>query len=137
MMKVETIEQLKQLQETILRERDHRPCVRVCGGTGCRARGSEEVLTQLKTALQQEGMDGGVEVKLTGCHGLCERGPLVMIHPQEIFYQSVEADDVKAVVAETVKKGAVIERLLATDPVSLERVKHEQEIPFYRKQQRR
>lgn len=135
-MKVETIEQLKWLQEAILRQRDHRPCVRVCGGTGCRARGSEEVLTQLQKVLHQEGLDGQVEVKLTGCHGLCERGPLVLIHPQEIFYQSVEPDDVGEVVSETVKKGTVIERLLAIDPVSLERVKHEQEIPFYRKQYR-
>jgi NADH:ubiquinone oxidoreductase subunit F (NADH-binding)/(2Fe-2S) ferredoxin len=136
MMKVETIEQLKELQQTILGQRDHKPCVRVCGGTGCRARGSEDVLMQLKTVLQQECIEGEVDVKLTGCHGLCERGPLVMIHPQEIFYQSVEADDVREVVGETVKKGALIERLLATDPVSLERVKHEQEIPFYRKQER-
>lgn len=134
-MKVETIRQLKRLQEAILRQRDHRPCVRVCGGTGCRARGSEEVMRRLKSGLADRGMESEVEVRLTGCHGLCERGPLVIVHPQETFYQGVQPDDVSDLIG-TVKDGELVERLLAIDPETSERVKHEQELPFYRKQQR-
>mgnify|MGYP000663426824 FL=1 len=135
-MKVRTLEQLGTLAEHLRTARDHKPCVRVCGGTGCRARGSEEVLARFQALLQEEGLAETVELKFTGCHGLCERGPLVSLAPQEIFYQSVEADDVRAIVTETLRRGVVIERLLAQDPATGRRVRREQELPFYRRQYR-
>ncbi len=135
-MKIRTLEQLKALQGELRAARDHKPCVRVCGGTGCRARGSEEVLARFTTLLQEAGLAEAVDLRFTGCHGLCERGPLVSLAPEGIFYQGVEADDVRAIVMETLARGVVIERLLAQDPVTGKRVRREQEIPFYRRQHR-
>ncbi len=135
-MKIRTLEQLRALAEELRAARDHRPCVRVCGGTGCRARGSEEVLARFKTLLQEMGLTEAVDVKFTGCHGLCERGPLVSLAPQEVFYQGVEADDVRAIVTETLARGTVIDRLLAQDPRTGKRARREQEIPFYQRQHR-
>jgi len=135
-MKVRTLEHLKALAEELRAARAHKPCVRVCGGTGCRARGSEDVLARFTTLLRETGWAEAVDVKFTGCHGLCERGPLVSLTSPEVFYQGVRADDVPAIVTETLARGLVIERLLAQDPVTGQRVQREQELPFYRRQQR-
>jgi NADH-quinone oxidoreductase subunit F len=135
-MKIRTLEQLLVLERELRAVHDHKPCVRVCGGTGCRARGSEDVLARFQELLEQKGLRGSIELKFTGCHGLCERGPLVSIAPSEVFYQSVEADDVAAIVGETLEHDRVIERLLASDPVTGARVRREQELPFYRRQHR-
>ncbi len=135
-MKIRTLEQLMMLERELRAARDHKPCVRVCGGTGCRARGSEDVLARFQELLERKGLHESIELKFTGCHGLCERGPLVSIAPSEIFYQSVEADDVAAIVEETLEHDRVIERLLASDPVTGARVRREQELPFYRRQHR-
>jgi NADH-quinone oxidoreductase subunit F len=135
-MRVRTLEQLRALEHELRATRDRKPCVRVCGGTGCRARGSEDVLGRFRAVLESEGLADAVEVKFTGCHGFCERGPLVSLAPQEVFYQGVEVDDVPAIVTQTLARGAVIERLLAQDPITGKRVRQEQEIPFYRRQQR-
>jgi len=135
-MRVRTLEQLRAVEHELRATRDRKPCVRVCGGTGCRARGSEDVLGRFRAVLESEGLADAVEVKFTGCHGFCERGPLVSLAPQEVFYQGVEVDDVPAIVTQTLARGAVIERLLAQDPITGKRVRQEQEIPFYRRQQR-
>ena len=135
-MRVRTLEQLRALEHELRATRDRKPCVRVCGGTGCRARGSEDVLGRFRAVLESEGLADAVEVKFTGCHGFCERGPLVSLAPQEVFYQGVEVDDVPAIVTQPLARGAVIERLLAQDPITGKRVRQEQEIPFYRRQQR-
>ncbi|GBC78462.1 NADP-reducing hydrogenase subunit HndC [bacterium HR08] len=135
-MKIRTLEQLMALEQELCAARDRKPCVRVCGGTGCRARGSEDVLARFQTQLREVGWAEAVDLKFTGCHGLCERGPLVSLTSPEVFYQGVEADDVPAIVAETLVRGVVIERLLAHDPMTGQRVRREQELPFYRRQQR-
>ncbi len=135
-MKIRTWAQLKALQQELRTASASKTCVRVCGGTGCRARGSPAVLARFRELLQKKGLAESIELKFTGCHGLCERGPLVSIVPRGIFYQGVDADDVAAVVSETLERAQVIERLLAHDPVTGERVLSEQEIPFYRRQRR-
>ena len=66
--------------------------VRVCTGTGCTASGGLKVAAALQTALESNGKHGPVEVKSTGCHGFCERGPLVVLEPGGILYQGVAAD---------------------------------------------
>jgi len=77
-----------------------------------------------------------VELKVTGCHGFCERGPLIVVYPQKIFYQRVSPDDVSEIIAETIIKGNIIDRLLYVDPVSGERAQFEKDVPFYKRQQR-
>jgi NADH:ubiquinone oxidoreductase subunit F (NADH-binding)/(2Fe-2S) ferredoxin len=128
---------LHKLQDRLTRERrSGKPCISICGGTGCRAYGSEEVYASCRDAIESQGLGSRVELKLTGCHGFCERGTLVVIHPEKIMYTQVKPEDATEIIAESVINNNVIERLLYTDPVSEKKIKHEHEIPFYKKQHR-
>ncbi|HQL40227.1 MAG TPA: (2Fe-2S) ferredoxin domain-containing protein, partial [Anaerolineaceae bacterium] len=68
-----------------------RPTISVCGGTGCRVYGSEQVWGAFRQELEAQGANSLLEynVKVTGCHGFCEKGPLVVIRPQGILYTHV------------------------------------------------
>ncbi len=135
--KLRSATELEQLRVEILSQRKpEKPCISVCGGTGCRAHGCEDVANAFKNEIERQGLTKQVELKVTGCHGFCERGPLVVLHPGKIFYQRVRPDDVSEIVAETIAKGNVIDRLLYVDPVSGEKTQFEEDVPFYKKQQR-
>jgi len=110
----------------------------VCCGTGCLANGSADVADAFATELSARGLDADVKLafKRTGCHGFCQRGPLVVMMPDETFYQRVKPKDVAAIVEKTVAGGEIIERLLYKDPNSKQRIARYHEIPFYRKQTR-
>jgi NADH-quinone oxidoreductase subunit F len=128
---------LEALRNAIAAERDpDRPCITVCGGTGCHSFGSEVVSDAFKAEIAKNRLANKVEVKVTGCHGFCEKGPLVVIKPKDIFYQKVKAEDVPEIVAETVVKGNIIDRLLYTDPDTKKKITYEPEVPFYNKQKR-
>ncbi|MBU1937790.1 SLBB domain-containing protein, partial [bacterium] len=77
-----------------------------------------------------------IEIRTTGCHGFCERGPLVVLQPEGIFYQQVKPADAKPIIEQTIQKGEVIEKLLYRDPQTKEVLTHEKDIPFYSKQMR-
>ncbi|HHZ03538.1 NADH-ubiquinone oxidoreductase-F iron-sulfur binding region domain-containing protein [Acetomicrobium hydrogeniformans] len=111
------------------------PMVRVCCGTGCVSNGSMEVLKAFEEALQGVG-EVEATAKFTGCHGFCERGPIVIVSPGEIFYQNVKPKDVHEIVQRTILRGEVIERLLYRDPVTKKTFKKDHEIPFYANQHR-
>ncbi|MFW6158564.1 MAG: NADH-ubiquinone oxidoreductase-F iron-sulfur binding region domain-containing protein [Planctomycetota bacterium] len=113
-------------------------CVRVCIGTGCAAKGSRKLLELFREAAGQAEADVEVrpEVKCVGCHGFCERGPIVVVEPGNIFYQRVEEPDVAEIFRETVLGGRVVERLLYDDPATGTRATTPDEIPFYNVQQR-
>jgi len=117
--------------------------VRVCIGTGCAAKGSRR-LYELFTKAANE-TDARVQaVKCVGCHGFCERGPIVVIQSGDpstalgagVFYQQVEEPDVAEIFRETVLGGRVVERLLYEDPTTGERARAADEIPFYKAQER-
>ena len=77
-----------------------------------------------------------IEIRASGCHGFCERGPLVVIRPEMICYTNVETTDVSQILSDTLLEGKVIDRLLYQDPTTKEKIVHEQDIPFYKFQQR-
>ena len=77
-----------------------------------------------------------VGVKCTGCHGFCERGPLVVVDPGNLFYQEVKAEDVPEIWRESVMAGRVVERLLYSDEQTGRLCTTPEEIPFYREQTR-
>jgi NADH-quinone oxidoreductase subunit F len=110
--------------------------VTICGGTGCQACGCRPVIDALTDRLREEGLSESVHVLVTGCHGFCEQGPLMMIDPNHILYCRLKPEDVDEVVSETIRGGKVVERLLYVDPVSGEAVRSESEVPFYRLQDR-
>jgi NADH-quinone oxidoreductase subunit F len=134
---IKTLNDLENLRKSILAEhRPDQPQVTVCGGTGCLSNGAERVAAAFTEEMKKQGLDGQVVLKITGCHGFCERGPLVTIHPQEIFYQRVAEKDTPEIVAETLKKGKIVERLLYVDPQNEEKIARHDDIPFYKHQVR-
>ena len=110
--------------------------ISVCGGTGCQAYGCEAVAQAFEDALWNLGIRDKVGFFKTGCHGFCERGPIAVVRPENIFYQKVKTEDVPEVIGRTVLGGEVIDRLLYTDPTSGKAIAKEDEIPFYTGQQR-
>ncbi|HUU93854.1 MAG TPA: NADH-ubiquinone oxidoreductase-F iron-sulfur binding region domain-containing protein [Phycisphaerae bacterium] len=110
--------------------------VTVCGGTGCSAFGAVDVQKAFEEELQQRGLADRIPVKRTGCHGFCEKGPVVVILPEGIFYPNVEADQVPEIVEETVLGDRVIRRLLYVDPATGKRIARDHRLPFYAKQTR-
>ncbi|HHF42572.1 MAG: NADH-quinone oxidoreductase subunit NuoF [Candidatus Aminicenantes bacterium] len=133
-MKVTNIEKLK---EKILRSRDKtKTWVTVCGGTGCQAYGCQKVVKAFQEEIKRLGLGDSVGVRTTGCHGFCERGPLVVIQPEGIFYQRVSVEDVPEIINETVVNKKIVERLLYKDPQTGQKIIHEHDVPFYSKQKR-
>jgi NADH:ubiquinone oxidoreductase subunit F (NADH-binding)/(2Fe-2S) ferredoxin/NAD-dependent dihydropyrimidine dehydrogenase PreA subunit len=109
--------------------------VAVCTDTGCRACNSMRVYEALENEIEKKSLPR-VELKATGCHGFCEKGALVLIHPLEVLYVQVKPEDAREIVARTLAKGEVVERLLYRDPATGERVRLEGEIPYYKRQMR-
>ena len=133
--RINTPSDLEARRKAIVASRDpNRACVTICGGTGCRVYGSEKVIDILQAEISKNGIEA--DVRMTGCHGFCEQGPVVVIQPQGIFYKSVKLEDVPDIIRKTVARGEVIERLLYTDPVTGEKIAHEHEVPFYARQTR-
>ncbi len=110
--------------------------ISVCNGTACLASGAEAVFDAFMDEIEKRELNIQVELKSTGCHGFCEQGPLVVVHPDKIFYRRVTPDDIPQIVTETVLQGKIIERLLYVDPVTNKKISHEQDVPFYKKQTR-
>jgi len=129
--------QLVNLREEIIASQDpEQVCITVCCGTGCSASGAGDVMAAFEEELQKQGLEAKIATRRTGCHGFCERGPLVVIYPKKIFYQRVSVKDVPEVVTETIRKDNIIERLLYVDPTSAKKIVYEDEVPFYRYQER-
>jgi NADH-quinone oxidoreductase subunit F len=136
-LKLNSERDLSAFRESLLKERDpNRRLVTICGGTGCRAWGGEEARTAFIEEIAKQGLKDEIGVMQTGCHGFCERGPVVVIRPEEVFYQQVSVSDIPEIVSETLKHGRVIERLLYADPATGKVVTYDHDVPFYKGQQR-
>ena len=111
--------------------------VLVCGGTGCTSSGSETLLTLLEEKLTEYGLDKEVKPIRTGCFGLCEAGPVVIVYPEGTFYSHVAPNDVEEIVSEHLLKGRVVKRLLHHDKQAETAVDLSlEEMPFYKHQTR-
>ncbi len=117
-----------------------KPCIAVCTGTGCLALGAAKVVAALREEIKRQDLDGRVILLLarraTGSPGFCERGPILVIYPEEICYLQVQPGDAKEILAETIVRKKIIDRLLYVDPAGGEKCIHESEIPFYKNQKR-
>ena len=114
----------------------YRSHVLICGGTGCISSGSEKVLEAFKKGLIDKGLDKEILVVSTGCHGMCEMGPIVIVYPEGTFYSRVEPSDVPELIEEHLYKGRVVDRLTYKGLNKAADVPHYSEIPFYKKQHR-
>jgi len=129
-------QELEALRESIIKNRDpSQTCIVICGGTGCLALGAQGVITNFRREIEEGGLGNKLALRITGCPGFCERGPLVVIKPENILYQQVKGEDVAEIVSETVK-GNIVDRLLYTDPGTGKKITYEHEVPFYKKQKR-
>jgi len=108
--------------------------VAICAGTGCRASGSVQVKEAFEAEFKKQNMD--VDVLATGCLGFCEKGPMVIIHPDKYFYEHVKVEDVPEIISKTIAKGEVISRLLYRHPDTQKALFREDDLPFYKKQHR-
>jgi NADH-quinone oxidoreductase subunit F len=137
MSQIKSPAELDAFRKGILAKRDpETPCISVCAGAGCIASGADKVIDAFETEIEAQGMKTNVVTKGTGCPGFCERGPIVVIYPEEICYLGVTAEDVPEIIAKTIKEKKVVDRLLFEDPVTGEKAVHESDIPFYRNQER-
>ena len=89
--------------------------VLVCGGTGCTSSGSKAVQAAFEENINACGLAEEVKLVQTGCFGLCELGPVVIIYPEGTFYSRVTPADVKEIVEEHLLKGRIVERLVYAD----------------------
>ncbi len=136
MPRLHSAAELERMRAGILSGRDPgKPCIAVCGGAGCHGLESGKLVGAFEEEIDRQGLGAKVEVRATGCHGFCEKGPNVVISPGEICYFEVKPEDVPDIVARTAK-GEVLERLVYAHPVTGERAVHMDEVPFYKHQTR-
>jgi NADH:ubiquinone oxidoreductase subunit F (NADH-binding)/(2Fe-2S) ferredoxin/Pyruvate/2-oxoacid:ferredoxin oxidoreductase delta subunit len=126
----------KYRQEVVSRRDPNTPCISICVGAGCIASGADEVIAAFEAEIEKQDLKTEVDTKGTGCPGFCERGPVVVIYPEEICYLQVTPEDVPEIVSQTIKEKKVVERLLYVDPTTGEKATLESDIPFYKNQVR-
>ncbi|MBB6216162.1 NADH-quinone oxidoreductase subunit F/NADP-reducing hydrogenase subunit HndC [Anaerosolibacter carboniphilus] len=110
--------------------------IMVCCGTGCLASESEKVLKNLEVIAKARGYAEEVQIIKTGCFGFCEQGPIVKVEPDNVFYVRVSPKDAKDIIDEHIIKGRKVERLLYVEPNEKEKIKKQEDMPFYKKQLR-
>ncbi len=136
MTEIKTISDLEALQKELQNYRNSfKSSLVLCGGTGCRASRSHDLIEAVKAELAKQGKND-VLLRATGCHGFCEQGPIVIVEPGNIFYCKVSPDDAEEIISKTVNNGEIIERLLYMDPVLGNTIQTESEVPFYQAQDR-
>ncbi|SHE33990.1 NADH-quinone oxidoreductase subunit NuoF [Desulforamulus putei] len=126
---------------------DQKMRILVCAGTGCVANGSLKVYESLKNLIAEKGLlaevdlvkevsHEGIGVSISGCHGFCQMGPLVRFEPSGLLYCKVQQEDCAEIVETTIVNNGIVNRLLYVDPNTGEKVKTQDEIPFYKRQVR-
>jgi NADH:ubiquinone oxidoreductase subunit F (NADH-binding)/(2Fe-2S) ferredoxin/Pyruvate/2-oxoacid:ferredoxin oxidoreductase delta subunit len=108
----------------------------VCGGTGCTSSESLKLMDELNASIKRHGLAEEVEVVTTGCFGFCEKGPIVKVYPDDVFYVSVKPEDAEEIIAEHALKGRQVERLLYVEPNLNVKLEGQRDLPFYKKQVR-
>jgi NADH-quinone oxidoreductase subunit F/NADP-reducing hydrogenase subunit HndC len=106
----------------------------VCGGTGCKASQSDKIQAELKSIIEEKGLDNDIQVIMTGCFGFCEKGPIVKMMPDNTFYTQVTPEDCREIVEEHLVKGRKVNRLLYEDPKNHEHISDSKHMGFYKKQ---
>ena len=116
----------------------YRAHVLCCGGTGCTSSGSAQIIERFEQKIKEAGLEKEVKVVRTGCFGLCEAGPVVIVYPEGTFYSRVKVEDVDEIVSEHLLKGRHVQHLVYTDHATHEQNANKglQEINFYKHQKR-
>ncbi|MBK5252747.1 MAG: NADH-quinone oxidoreductase subunit NuoF [Peptostreptococcaceae bacterium] len=117
----------------------YRSHVLICGGTGCTSSGSDKIEARFHEEIKKNGLEKEVKVIRTGCFGLCEVGPVVVVYPEGSFYAHVKEEDAKTITEEHLLKGRIVKDLLYYESIEedSDQVKSINEVEFYKKQVRR
>ena len=107
-----------------------------CGGTGCHASNSQELMANLREEIRKAGLEADVRVIQSGCFGFCAQGPIVKVMPDNVFYVQVKPEDAAEIVEKHVVGHEVVERLLYVEPTLKEKIHDYAKMPFYAKQER-
>ncbi|MEJ2683350.1 MAG: NADH-ubiquinone oxidoreductase-F iron-sulfur binding region domain-containing protein [Candidatus Sulfobium sp.] len=136
MGKLNSIDDLKKLRALLEEETfaPDIPRIRMCSGTACTATGTPKVLTALEEEAARRGIK--IDVVKTGCQGLCQKGPVMRVEPQGIFYQKVKPEHARWIMTYTVAGGVPYRQSLYREDILSEPVPEMTNIPFYRKQLR-
>ncbi|MDI6452709.1 NADH-quinone oxidoreductase subunit NuoF [Peloplasma aerotolerans] len=110
--------------------------VLICGGTGCLSSQAKQIKEKFEEQLELMDMKNEVGLILTGCFGLCEKGPVVIVYPGETFYTHVKIEDVITICQEHLLKGRPVEKLMMKDPIEKTKIKNISQLKFYSKQKR-
>ena len=135
--KLGSVAELEELRKSILSKRDQKkPCIAICGGTGCHALGNRDIINAFEKEIEKQSLKNKVDIRETGCPGFCEKGPIVVIYPEEICYVEVAPEDAAEIVTQSIVGKKVVDRLVYTDPNTGVKAVHQAEIPFYKSQMR-
>ena len=131
-------EQYKQLLATRLGVvvDDDTKMILVCGGTGCHASESDKIVKNFQDLIEKNGLNDKVFASISGCFGFCEKGPIVKIFPENVFYVQVKPEDTDEIFEQHILNGKKVTRLLYEEPTLNEKKETSDEIPFYKLQQR-
>ena len=140
---MKTIEEIHKIREEKRKELDLRVNTKldirqkdilVCHGTGCTSSKSPKILEEFKRIIKEKNIEK-VRVIKTGCFGLCAKGPIVIIRPEDTFYAMVKPEDCEEIIQTHIVEGNRVERLLAKD-IDGSKVNSLDELSFYKKQKR-
>ena len=116
----------------------NRMTILLCAGTGCLSGGSNELRKEFENVLTELGLRDEVSIVQSGCFGLCEKGPVVIIYPDETFYAHVKVQDVRRICLEHIYKGSAVKNLVFHDDATKNKANvHLHDLSFYAKQTRR
>ena len=150
MLKISALEQINDIKERYNQQLSAVSYqINICAGTGCIANGAlrvyEEFLKQLEKyeinlvvnliTEEHTNTENSAFVYQSGCHGFCQMGPLVDVHPLGVLYTRVKPSNVNQIIERTILKGEVIEELLYHDHLG-NSYKDSNDIPFYSLQKR-
>lgn len=106
----------------------------ICAGTGCVASGTPKVKAALQDELEKRGLADEIKIVLTGCNGFCAEGPVMLVYPDEIFYQKLTVEEVPKLVEEHFLKGRLYEKLMFKEPEKKSAIPLMNDIPFFKHQ---
>ncbi len=140
---MKNLEEIKEIRENKRKELDLRvntasdtreKHILVCHGTGCTSSKSPKIIENFRKIIEEKNIEN-VRVIQTGCFGLCAKGPIVIIRPEDTFYAMVKPEDCEEIIEKHIQKGEIVERLLCKD-IDNTVVKKLDELNFYKKQKR-
>jgi NADH:ubiquinone oxidoreductase subunit F (NADH-binding)/(2Fe-2S) ferredoxin len=133
--KFNSIQEFKEKRKKIKSAKHHyKKIINLCGETGCIAIGAKNVQNAFEEEIKKRNLDNEVLVKVTGCHGYCQKGPICVIEPGNIFYPDLTTDVVPEIIEKTIINDQVVDHLLYSDPINKRKIEKADDILFYSSQ---